>query len=124
MASRARSSNVATIVTDSAHGLTTGNIVSIFDCGDSTYDAEDVVVTVVNTTTFTYANTGTNETATTDTAGRVETPTSATASAPTTTTIQLPRILKPTAEAQYRVEVKFTVSGNVVEAYFIILGEV
>lgn len=124
ISTRARSSNVATIVTDSAHGLTTGNLVTIFDCAGTGYDAEDVAVTVINTTTFTYANTGSNETTTTETSGRVETPTSATASAPTATTIQLPRILKLTAGSEYRVEVKFTIGGQIVEPFFLIQAEV
>lgn len=123
ISTRARSSNVATIVTDAAHGLTTGNLVTVFDCAGTGYDAEDVAVTVVNTTTFTYANTGSNETTTAETAGRVETPTSATATAPTTTTIQLPQILKLTAGQEYRVEVKFTINGQVVEPYFLIQAE-
>ena len=123
ISTRARSSNVATIVTDEAHGLTTGNLVTIFSCAGTGYDATDVAVTVVNTTTFTYANTGSDEATATETTGRVKTPTSQTATAPTTTTIQTPRILKLTAGSEYRVEVKFTIGGVVVEPFFLIRAE-
>lgn len=124
ISTRARSSNVATIVTDSAHGLTTGNLVTIFSCAGTGYNAADVAVTVVNTTTFTYANTGSDEATATETTGRVKTPTSATATSPTTTTIQTPRFLKLTAGSEYRVELKFTVGGAIVEPFFLIRAEV
>lgn len=70
-ASRARASNIATIVTDEAHGLWTGAIVTIASMGAAAYDASLVTVTVVNATTFTYANTGADEATTADTAGTV-----------------------------------------------------
>jgi len=71
-ASRARASNVATIVTGAAHGLTTGDRVRIFNLGGTGYNTEEASVTVTNSTTFTYANTGSDESTTADTAGTVE----------------------------------------------------
>jgi hypothetical protein len=69
--SRARASNVATIVT-AAHGLTTGNMVYVTGLGGTGYNSTSAVqVTVVNTTTFTYPNSGADETTTADTAGTV-----------------------------------------------------
>ncbi len=124
LASRARSANVATLVTDSAHGLTNGDHVTVFDCESAGYNAADVAVTVINSTTFTYANTGADEPTTAEPDGRVKTPTSQSASALTATSIQLPRLLKLTAGQQYRVEVKFTVAGQVLEAFFILIAEV
>ena len=47
-----------------------------------------------------------------------------TPTATSTTVITLPQIHSLTAELEYRVEVKFTVAGQVVEAYFIIEAEV
>jgi hypothetical protein len=70
-ASRARSSNVATIVTATAHGLFTGAIVTLAGLGGAGYNQSNVTITVVNATTFTYANTGSNESTTADTAGTV-----------------------------------------------------
>lgn len=70
-ASRARTSNVATIVTPTSHGLFTGAVVTVAGLGGSGYNAADVTITVVNATTFTYANTGSNESTTADTAGTV-----------------------------------------------------
>jgi hypothetical protein len=123
METRARSSNVATIVTLQAHGLTTGNVVSVFNCAGTGYNAEDVSVTVTGPTSFTYANTGTNETATADTAGRVETPASATPTAPTAASIQLPPIHSVEAGEQYRVEVKFRANSQLLEHFGVIIGE-
>jgi len=68
--SRARASNVATIKTAAAHGLTTGDIVTMSGFGSSSYSKNEVAVTVVDSTTFTYSNSGTDETETADTAGR------------------------------------------------------
>lgn len=52
-----RASNVTTIVTSSAHGLTTGDKTIIAGVADATFDAR-ATVTVTNSTTFTYSNTG------------------------------------------------------------------
>jgi hypothetical protein len=70
-ATRARTSNVATIVTGTPHGLTTADLATISGSAGTGYNAEGVSVTVVNATTFTYASTGSNEATTADTAGRV-----------------------------------------------------
>ena len=69
--SRARTSNVSTIITSSAHNLITGETVTISGLGGSDYNDSDVTVTVTDTVTFTYANTGSNEGTTADTAGNV-----------------------------------------------------
>jgi hypothetical protein len=55
-----RTSNVSTIVTSTAHNLTTGDLVKVAGVTDATYNIASVSVTVTNSTTFTYANTGTN----------------------------------------------------------------
>jgi hypothetical protein len=70
-ATRARSAGVATIVTGAAHGFTTGDTITIASMTDTTFNAVQAEVTVVNTTTFTYANAGANVTSGADTAGRV-----------------------------------------------------
>lgn len=70
-ASRARSANVATIVTGAAHKLVSGRLVDVSGLGGTGYNATGVTVTVVNTTTFTYPNTGGDETTTADTGGTV-----------------------------------------------------
>jgi len=70
--SRARTSNVATIVTAAAHGLSSGNKVNVSGLGGTGYNANQVTVTVVNSTTFTYPNTGGNETTTGDTGGTID----------------------------------------------------
>lgn len=69
-ASRAVSSNVATIVTAAAHGLVTGNSVVVAGMTDATYNGTHTV-TVTNATTFTYSLTHADETTTADTAGTV-----------------------------------------------------
>jgi len=69
--SRARASNIATIIVDSAHSLITGDTVTISGLGGTGYNDTDVTVTVTNSVTFTYANTGSNEGTTGDTAGLV-----------------------------------------------------
>jgi hypothetical protein len=66
--------NTATIVTGSAHGLRTGNIVTIsgFTSTDGKlFNATNVEVTVTNSTTFTYFNNGAAISTTSDTNGRV-----------------------------------------------------
>jgi hypothetical protein len=73
-ASYARASNVATLVTATAHGLVTGSRIDVsgFVGGTaSTFNAQQVVITVVNTTTFTYASVGSTVTTTADTTGTV-----------------------------------------------------
>lgn len=57
----ARASNIVTIVTSSDHGYTTDTYAHIF-AQDSSYDeAHTLVLSVPNSTTFTYANTGGDE---------------------------------------------------------------
>lgn len=123
MASRARHSDVATITTDDNHGLTTDDYVDVFDCEDPSYDAEHVKVTVTGLTTFTYANTGDEETTTEDVTGRVATAADSVVTVVTSTLLRLPKILEAAIGHEYRVEVKFTVSGQDLELPFLILGE-
>jgi hypothetical protein len=70
-ATRARTAGVATIVTGAAHGFTTGDTITIANMTDTTFNDVQAEVTVVNSTTFTYANAGVNVTSGADTAGRV-----------------------------------------------------
>ncbi len=66
--------NTATIITSAAHGLRTGNIVTISDFTTTTgktFNATNVEVTVINSTTFTYYNPGASVATTSDSAGRV-----------------------------------------------------
>ncbi len=66
-ASRARASNVATIVTQAAHGLSTGNKVVLFGSSvNGGYTSVSATITVIDSTTFTYASTGANEATTAD----------------------------------------------------------
>jgi hypothetical protein len=53
----ARASNIATIITTAAHGLTNGDTVTVSSLSDSSFNVT-ATVTVVNTTTFTYSNAG------------------------------------------------------------------
>jgi hypothetical protein len=75
--SRARDTgNIATIVTSTAHGLRTGNIVSItgFPAATNTvatFNATNAEVTVINDTTFTYFSPGETVSTTPDSNGRV-----------------------------------------------------
>lgn len=69
--SRARASNVATIVTATAHGLSSGDAVTIAGLGGTGYNASNKTITVTNATTFTYESTGDNESTAADTAGTV-----------------------------------------------------
>lgn len=71
--SRARSSNVATIVTATTHGLISGDLVTITGLGGTGYNAINVSITFISATSFTYSNTGSNEGTTSDTAGRIGT---------------------------------------------------
>ena len=70
-ATRARTTNVATITTGFPHGLITGDTITISGVGGTGYNDSDVSVTMVDYVTFTYANTGSNEGSTGDTAGLV-----------------------------------------------------
>ena len=68
----ARTSNVATITTSSAHGYSTGNVVNVSGItADATFNAGYVSITVTTTTAFTYANTGSNVSSTGVSAGSV-----------------------------------------------------
>ncbi|CAN2532523.1 hypothetical+protein [Methylocapsa aurea] len=71
-ASRARASNVATIVMQAEHSLTTGQKINVRGLSIAGYDANQVTVTVTNTTTYTYPSTGGNESTTADTAGQAD----------------------------------------------------
>jgi hypothetical protein len=68
---RARNVNVSTIGTDSAHGLETGDSVTISGMGGTGYNGTFTVASTPDTTHFTYANTGANEGETADTNGTV-----------------------------------------------------
>jgi hypothetical protein len=70
-ATRSRTSGVATIVTGAAHGFSTGDTITIASMTDTTFNDVQAEVTVVNSTTFTYANAGANVASGADTAGRV-----------------------------------------------------
>lgn len=70
-ATRSRTSGVATIVTAAAHGFATGDVITIASMTDSSFNDVQAEVTVVDSTTFTYANAGVNVVSGADTAGRV-----------------------------------------------------
>jgi aspartate 1-decarboxylase len=71
-ASATRTNGVATIVTGAAHGFATGDTITIASMTNATFNDVQAEVTVVNSTTFTYANAGVDVVAPgTDTAGRV-----------------------------------------------------
>jgi hypothetical protein len=70
-ATRARTAGVATIVTAAVHGFSTGDTITIASMTDTTFNDVQAEVTVVNSTTFTYANAGANVVSGADTAGRV-----------------------------------------------------
>ena len=59
--------NTATIVTTAAHGLTTGDYVTVAKVDDNTFNLTNTPVTVVNSTTFTYFNFGGQVATTTET---------------------------------------------------------
>lgn len=63
--------NIATIVTSTAHGLRTGNIISVEDMTTEGANGRNVECTVTNPTTFTYFNPGDSVTTTSDTTGKV-----------------------------------------------------
>lgn len=68
---RERASNIATITTDTNHGLSVGDVIEIIGVTGAEYNGSFVVLTVPTTTTFTYSNTGTDEASTADTGGTV-----------------------------------------------------
>lgn len=68
---RARSANVATIVTSSAHGWVSGQQIGVAGVGGSDYNTASVSMTVLNATTFTFPSTGGDETTTADTGGTI-----------------------------------------------------
>lgn len=70
-ASRARSSNVSTIVCGSAHGLATGDYVVISGVGGTDYNTTKTLVTILSPKIFTYSNIGGNEAVTADVAGSI-----------------------------------------------------
>ena len=70
-ATRARTSGVATIVTGAAHGFATGDTITIASMTNTTFNDVQAEVTVVDSTTFTYANAGVDVASGADTAGRV-----------------------------------------------------
>ena len=70
-ATKARTNGVATIVTGAAHGFATGDLITITGFTDTTFNAVDACVTVVNTTTFTYENAGPDVASGADVTGNV-----------------------------------------------------
>jgi hypothetical protein len=63
--------NIATIVTTAAHGLRTGNIITIEGMTTADANGTNVQCTVVNSTTFTYFNPGPSVSTTSDTTGTI-----------------------------------------------------
>ena len=70
--SRARTSNVVTLVLSTAHQLKVGMVVQINDLADSSFNGLVTVASVPSSSSFTYANTGPNVAVTMDTAGVVD----------------------------------------------------
>ena len=70
-ATRSRTAGVATIVTAAAHGFATGDVITIASMTNSSFNDVQAEVTVVDSTTFTYANAGADVASGADTAGRV-----------------------------------------------------
>lgn len=68
---RARATNIATIGTASAHGLSIGDNVNVAGLGGTGYNGNWVVVSVPDSTHFTYSNPGDDEAETSDTDGIV-----------------------------------------------------
>ena len=68
---RERTSNVATLTTAAAHGLSTGHVIAITNMTDTDYNDAAASITVTGATTFTYANTAGDEVSTGDTAGTI-----------------------------------------------------
>lgn len=70
---RAKSSNVATLTTSSAHGFIVGQRLAIDNLGGSGYTGTDsVVLSVPSSTTFTYYSAGSNESSTSDSGGIIQ----------------------------------------------------
>jgi len=69
--SRARASNVATIVTAAVHRLAVGDGVRISGLGGTGYNGDWVVASIPTITSFTYVNPGSDEGTTGDTGGTV-----------------------------------------------------
>jgi hypothetical protein len=67
LASVARNSSVATITTTAAHGLITGNLVTVVCATQTTFNTTMTSIVRTGATTFTYANTGSNLATTSDT---------------------------------------------------------
>ena len=63
--------NVAQLTTTVPHGLRTNDTVYVYGCGDASFNASAVTVTVVDAYNFSYACNGAAVAATADTAGRV-----------------------------------------------------
>jgi hypothetical protein len=70
-ATKARTNGVATVTTGAAHGFTTGDLITITGFTDTSFNAVDACVTVVNTTTFTYENAGADVVSAPDVTGNV-----------------------------------------------------
>ena len=66
---RERTANVSTITLAASHALISGQAVTITCPDDTSFNASNVVVTVVDAYTFTYANTGSNVSSTSDSTG-------------------------------------------------------
>lgn len=58
ISSISRASNVTTVVTSTAHNLSSGEAVKVSGVTDNTFNVASTTVTVTNSTTFTYSNTG------------------------------------------------------------------
>lgn len=71
VSTRARASNISTIVTANPHGFVTGDFVDVRNMTDTTYNVERIQITVTNSTTFTYSNNGSNEGTIADATGQV-----------------------------------------------------
>ena len=83
VSSRSKASGTATLVTTAAHGLQTGQYVTVKSVPDSTYNIDYVSVTRVDATTFTYAISDTTSESTTSSTGSVKRITDTTATTPT-----------------------------------------
>lgn len=73
--SRARASNVATIIVATPHGYSSGDYVTVKTVGGTGYNTAtntNALITVVDTLTFTYSNIGANEATAADVAGRIQ----------------------------------------------------
>jgi len=70
-ATKARTNGVATVTTSAAHGFTTGDLITITGFTDTSFNAVDACVTVVDTTTFTYENAGADVVSGPDVTGNV-----------------------------------------------------